>query len=288
MQSQAAATARITMDRLNGRAEAALRLRANGRVAEALELLCGPGDYAQDVYTLRGDLQLELGQLHEAVGSYSTVIALDPENLYAHRNLATCFRRLERWGAAAGAFRKILDHDSYSDAARIGLGDCLLHLHQPEEALACFEACWSEAALLPALFGKAVALQLLRRFDASEALYLRFLELHPDSEEALCNLIALRMETFDLASVERYADQLVKHHSKSVVALQALILVAWERRSYGSAAEYYGRLLEAIPEEKLYQSGKDDALAYRLSPKNIELLNQVRRDLSQRTWRESH
>ena len=150
---------------------------AEHRLQEALELLSAPGDYAQDVYTLRGDLQVELGQIHEAVGSYSTVIALDPENLYAHRNLAACLHRLSRWEAGADAFRKILDRDTYSDAARLGLSDCLLHLNQPEDALTCFEACWSESAFQPALFGKATALQLLRRFDEAEAMYLRFLEL---------------------------------------------------------------------------------------------------------------
>jgi tetratricopeptide (TPR) repeat protein len=291
MPSQAAVAARVPLDRLNtdqldGRAEAALRLRAEGRVAEALELLSVPGDYAQDVYTLRGDLQFELGQLHEAVGSYSTVIALDPENKYAHQNLAGCLAKLGRRGAAADAFRKILERDSYSDAARIGLGECLLHLNQPQDALACFEACWSEAALLPALFGKAVALQLVRRLDEAEALYLRFLELHPESEEAPGNLIALSMEVFDLACVERYADHLVRRHPQSVIGLQALTLVAFERRSYESAAEYYGRLLQAIPEEKLFEGGKDDVFEYRLSRKSIELLKQVRPN--QRTLRASH
>ena len=293
MQTQATAAARvppasIPMERLDSRAEAAVRLRAEGHLEEALELLSEPGDYAQDVYTLRGDLQLELGRLHEAVGSYSTVIALDPENMYAQRNLASCLRGLERWGAAAVAFQNILDRDSYSDAARIGLGECQLHLNKPEDALACFEACWSEAALSQALFGKAVALQLLRRFDESEAQYLRFLERHPDSEEALGNLIALSMETFDLKRVERYGAQLLRDHPKSVVALQALILVAFERRSYQSAAEYYGYLLEIVPEEKLYRSGNDDALQYRLSAENIELLNQVRRELSRPARHESH
>jgi tetratricopeptide (TPR) repeat protein len=273
MPPQAAAAVRSSQDQLNGRAQTALRLRAEHRLAEALEVLSAPGDYAQDVYTLRGDLQRELGQFHEAVGSYSTVIALDPQNLYAHRNLAGCLRKLGRWSAAAEAFRKILEGDSYSDAARLGLGECLLQLKKWEEGLACFEACWSEAALLPALFGKAVALQSLRRFEASEALYLRFLELHSEPEEALGNLIALSMEMFDLTRVERYANQLLKRRPQSIAALQALMVVAFERRSYESAAEYYGRLLEIVPEEKLMSCGNDDAFEYRLTRKSRELLN---------------
>jgi tetratricopeptide (TPR) repeat protein len=174
--------------------------------------------------------------------------------------------------------RKLLEGDSYSDAARIALGECLLQLNKSEEALACFEACWSEAALAPALLGKAVALQLLRRFEESESLYLRFLELHPHSEEALRNLIALSMEMFDLARAERYANQLLQRDSQSVAALQALTVVEFERHSYESAAAYYGRLLEIIPEEKLMHGGNDDVFEYRLSGKSRDLLNKTRHE----------
>ncbi len=259
---------------LDGRVPAALALRSENRLAEALELLAAPGAYTQDVYTLRGDLQRDLGQIHEAVGSYSTVIALDPQNLYAQQQLAGCLRTLGRWSRAAETFRKILETDSYSDAARIGFGECLLQLNKPGDALACFEACWSEAALLPSLFGKAVALQRLQRWEESEALYLRFLETHPGSEEALGNLIALSMEMFDLARLERYATQLLASQDSSAVALQALTVVAFERHAYDRAAEFYTRLLEIIPEEQLLTAENEDVFEYRLSRKSRDLLLQ--------------
>jgi tetratricopeptide (TPR) repeat protein len=275
-----AAAARTTKDdpkkvQAENRVRTALRLRSEGRWEEALEVLSAPGAYAQDVYTLRGDLQRDLERLDEAAGSYSTVIALDPQNAYAQQQLAGCLRRLGRWNTAMEAFRKILAHDSYSDAARLGLGDCLLHENLAEDALACFEACWSEAALAPALFGKAAALQMLRRFEESEMLYLRFLEWNPLSEEALGNLIAFSMEIFDLARAERYANRLLDLNSRSVIALQALTVVAFERRAYESASEYYRRLLEVIPEEQLVrgESENDDVFEYRLSRKNRELLH---------------
>ncbi len=66
-------------------------------------------------------------------------------------------------------------------------------MNKPGEALACFEACWSESARLPALFGKAVALQLLRRFDEAEVLYGRTLEIEPRSAESL-GFVAMSME----------------------------------------------------------------------------------------------
>src|SRR5438128_4346488 len=83
------------------RVEEARALHAGGRTREALDLLSEPADFSQDVYTLRGDLQFELGQLHEALGSYSTVIAFERHNMYAHHHLALCLSRLERWDVAA-------------------------------------------------------------------------------------------------------------------------------------------------------------------------------------------
>src|SRR5260370_18416765 len=105
-----AASARAISDRV----EAARALHASGRTQEALDLLSEPGDFSQDVYTLRGDLQLQLGQLHEALGSYSTVIAFERHNMYAHHQLALCLCRLERWELAAETFRKLLSQATYS------------------------------------------------------------------------------------------------------------------------------------------------------------------------------
>src|SRR5713226_2965012 len=95
---------------ISERVEAARALHASGRTREALDLLSEPGDFSQDVYTLRGDLQFQLGQIHEAVGSYSTVIAFERHNMYAHHRLALCLCRLQRWEPAAEAFRKVLAH----------------------------------------------------------------------------------------------------------------------------------------------------------------------------------
>src|SRR5579862_5490940 len=138
--------------------EAALALRAAGSPAKALDVLAEVTDYSADAFTLRGELQMELGQFHLALGTFSTVVAFDRHNTYALDRLATCLCRLERWEEAADAYRRILEQVSYSDHARVGLGDCLLHLRRPEDALPYFEACWSEWSRIPSVFGKAVAL----------------------------------------------------------------------------------------------------------------------------------
>ncbi len=60
------------------------------------------------------------------------------------------------------------------DEAHLGLGICLLHQEKPEPAIACFD---KVLARTPdhetALFGKAVSLQLLWKFDEATALYLQ-------------------------------------------------------------------------------------------------------------------
>jgi tetratricopeptide (TPR) repeat protein len=265
------------------RVQTALELHTSGRTREAIDLLSEPGEFSQDVYTLRGDLQLQAGQLHEALGSYSTVIAFERHNMYAHHQLALCLCRLERWELAAETFRKLLSHDTYSDQAHIRLGDCLLHLNRPEEALSCFEACWSESARLHALFGKAVALQLLRRSEEARVLYERILELDSKSEEALANLIAMSIEVFDLSRVHRYALRLAGLSPRSAVALQALTVVAFERREYETAARFFSDLREHAPEAARLESHEgEDEIWYRLSGADVERLSTLPHTLNDR------
>jgi len=220
--SSAAAPARA----LSNPIREAVALRSEGRLQEALDVLVSPGEFSVDFYTLRGDIQLELGRINEAAGSYFAVITAGPGNLHAQYSLGVCLRLLEWWQPAAEAFEQVLGADPYRDEVRIGLGDCLLHLNRFEEALACFELCWSDGARGRATFGKAVALQLLRRIDEAETNYERLLTLDPKSEEALANLIAMSLEVVDLGRVERYSGRLLELCPKSVAALNGLALVA--------------------------------------------------------------
>jgi tetratricopeptide (TPR) repeat protein len=130
------------------------------------------------------------------------------------------------------------------------------------------------------MFGKAVALQLLRRFDEAEVLYERILAIEPRSEEALGNLIAINTEAFDLARVHRYALRLVGLRPQSTVALQALTLVAVERRDYETAAHYFADLLEHAPEGTLSlgdEGIEKDEIAYVLSGEAVARLSQFGR-----------
>jgi len=257
--------------------EAALALRSAGRLVDALELLRRTDASSPDAWNLRADLQFELGQFSEAVQSYEAAIGAGPDNVRALQNLALCHYQLQQWEEAAAAYREVLAYESHRDDARLGLGGCLLHLHRSEEALTCFEQCWSKAARARAEFGKGTALQLLRQFDRAEAAYERALTADPKMGEALSNLIAMSMEVFDLSRVHRYALRLADSAPRSRIALQALTLVALERREFDDAAHYFARYLDQAPPqpEPVDEEPGDRPVEYRLSHEVVARLNQI-------------
>ena len=228
--------------------EAALSLRSAGRLQEALDILTTPGEYTSDFYTVRGEIQFALGRFQEAAGSYFTVVASEPDNTFAQYHLAICLHHLSRWVEAAQTFQRVLDSDPHRDSARLGLGTCLLHLHRVEEALGNFDCCWSDASRWRALFGKAVALQLLGRWNEAEAAYHRLLLSDPKSEEVLSNLIAMSIETHDLESATRFSMRLLDVSPRSTIALRGLASVALERQEYEQAVRYCGRIVEQAPD----------------------------------------
>ena len=128
-----------------------------------------------------------------------------------------------------------------------------------------------------ALFGKAVALQLLRRFDEAEKHYERLLAIDPDAEEALSNLIAMSMEVFELARVQKYSQRLLEINSRSTAALKGLALAAIERRDYPTAARYFYQIAELEPEITRRPKQQSDAVEYRISRKVFESLEETRR-----------
>jgi len=151
---------------------------------------------------------------------------------------------------------------------RIRTGDRLLKLGRFNEALACFAAGLKETADSKARFGCAVALQLLGRWEDAERQYNELLAADPAHEEALSNLVAMSVERFDLGRVERYARRLLELKGDSMVALQALVIAAVERREYETAAQYFSRI---VPDTVF----GGDAIEYRLSPEMVERLRSL-------------
>jgi tetratricopeptide (TPR) repeat protein len=149
---------------------------------------------------------------------------------------------------ATAAFQRVLRLDSEHRDARLGLGACLLHLNRPEEALVIFDQCGWGSEPGPALIGKAVALQLLHRFDEAETAYSALLAFDPNSEEALSNFIAMGIETNDLTQVWDHSQRLLNICPHSTVALQGLATVAFAGSDHSAAASYCDRILELAPD----------------------------------------
>lgn len=228
--------------------EAAQELRAANRLGEALDKLVAFGQAEPRISVLRGEIEFALGRVEEAALSYFTAIAAEPDQAAGvHYNLALCLQRLKRWDAAGAAFQKALRLEPVHSEARLGLGLCLLELDRPEEAVSVFEQGCRGVKRAPFLFGKAVASQMLGRFNDARRAYDLFLAANPKSQEALANVIALNKEAGDLKGILEHSSRLLEICPHSTVALQGLATVALERQEHPAAARYCDRIVELDP-----------------------------------------
>src|SRR5579864_3136448 len=213
-------------------------LHLEGKQKEALRELntaIERGDETQEIYTAKGHIQFEMEQYEDAIKTYEKLLALAPRHSTANFNLGICHEKLGHWQDAAYAFQKTIETDP-RDEAQLGLGICLLHLEKPEPAIGCFDKVLaSNAGHETALFGKAVALQLLWKFDEATALYLKILEKNPQSEECLTNLITIGIARKDHDAIQKYSERLLAIRPISQAALEGLATCAFHSSDYEAA-----------------------------------------------------
>lgn len=199
-------------------------------------------------YAARGAAEFAVGRFQDAAVSYSAVATSQPRNPDALYNLALCLERCERWDAAAAVFENVLRLDAGRGEAQLALASCLLRMNRAEEALAKFDDARDNGPHETALFGKAVALQLLKRFEEAAEIYASLLSCAPHAEEVLGNWIAMAVETQDLAQVQEHARRLLKEHPESLAGLRAMATVALTGGDHNAAASLCERLLDQGPE----------------------------------------
>jgi tetratricopeptide (TPR) repeat protein len=239
------ASAKLSVSR---QLEVALELRSSGLLTEAVDMLAGPREYSGHLCAVRAETEFALGRFQEAALSFFSVTLCDADDSNAHYNLGLCLERCGRWDVAAEAFERVLQLEGEREDARLGFGACLLHLNRAEEALAIFTQYDRGLNPVPALIGRAVALQLLRRFEEAEMAYSALLAYDPNSQEALTNLIAMAIETDDLKRVRDHSMRLLDICPNSTAALQGLATVAFRGSDYSAAASYCDRILELAPD----------------------------------------
>ena len=237
------------------RADAGLIAKAaihhmNGDLAAALKCLVSlePELETEDVLRARGFIQLELGKYADAAESYATASKKEPgsaENwfqwgfcLYKLGNFPDALTRFEKAGSLGAAWIEVPLAESM----------CLLGLRQHLKAIEKTDECLRvNQSYVPALFTKAVALQLTWNLDEASALYGQVLGLDPKSVQALMNLITLNLQQKKYDLVEKHSSQLLELQPDNTLGLEGLAISAFAKEDFETARQRYTRLTEIAP-----------------------------------------
>ena len=172
--------------------------------------------------------------------------------------------------------------------ANLGLGICLLHQEKPEPAAACFDTVLKQqSSHETAKFGKAVALQLLWKFDEASSIYQGILAKNPQSEESLVNLVTIGMARKDYDAIQSNAEKLLQLRPHSQAALEGLATCAFQRNDFEAAATFCKKLTEFTPDhfERWFNlGGRRIRVAVNVSPRELTLHSpaKILMDLTQR------
>jgi tetratricopeptide (TPR) repeat protein len=135
----------------------------------------------------------------------------------------------------------------------IAEGICLLHLKQPEEALAAFRKALDKSPdLEAALLGQAAALHMSYELDDAERVYRSVLARNSESRAALTNLVILGQQKKDDALVREHARKLLALDPDSEPALLALSNVSFTAGAFEAAAVHCARLVQLRPDQHDY------------------------------------
>ena len=129
----------------------------------------------------------------------------------------------------------------------------MLHLKQPEEALAAFRKALDKSPdLEAALLGQAAALHMSYELDDAERVYRSVLARNSESREALTNLVILGQQKKDDALVREHARKLLALDPDSEPALLALSNVSFAAGAFEAAAVHCARLVQLRPDQHDY------------------------------------
>lgn len=203
------------------------------RAIVELQAAIDAGEQQPELFLLLGQIHFESSHFEAAELVYGRYADLETTSALAHYNRAVCLEKLNRWGDAAAHFRKATQCESDLRDAWLGLGLSSLHIRRADEALAAFDRYLADVPESePAHFGRAVALQMLRRFDEAEAIYSQFALDGEPSAELLANQLALSVGRRDAAVVRERAARLAElrpdsPHGQEAVCYVAILAEDW-------------------------------------------------------------
>ena len=238
---------------------AALEGRRDEALAE-LRRVTQAADAETDALAFHAYLEVERGQFAEAASLYQRAIAQEKDAKANYYNLGICLYKLERWKEAADAFAKAKDLDRQPARAEflVALGVCHLHLFEPQQAIAYFDAVLVRQPDQPeALLGKGTAFQYLRDHASAERIYTQLDPcLEPDSpllRTLLLNRLTLASTRQDVppdeALIRDLAVRLMNFEEPTarLAAQEALANLSFLREKFTEAAKFCERIVDLAP-----------------------------------------
>lgn len=211
-----------------------------------------------DALLLGAQLSFETGDLARAASLYHRLAECVPDHPYAAFNEGLCQLRLKQWQAAAEALqRAVVLTPSHAEAWHL-LGASLLHLERHAEAASAFGQCLSlRSGYVPAICGKAAALQLQGKPAEALALYLPLVEAAPEREEILMNALGAALDAADWPQVRRLALRVAAVSPGSLPAKEALAHADLSEQKWEDALAGFRELSALAPAflEPWYHTG---------------------------------
>jgi len=229
----------------------AMTSHMEGRTQEAaveLRTAIDGGETQPESFLFLGQIHFEARQYEDALAVYEQFLRIDSGHATATFNAGVCQEKLSRWNEAADLFRRSVKSEPGRPEAWLGLGLCCLHQRRADDALKGFDQYLLHAPESePALFGRAVALQMLRRFDEATAIYDCFRNAGEPSAELLTNLLALAVARKDTTELARVAAELAKIRPGTRQASEAQAYSAIVAGDWQPAATHLAQLADSDP-----------------------------------------
>ena len=201
-----------------------------------------------DALLLGAQLCFETGDLGRSASLYHRLAECVPDHPYAAFNEGLCHLRLKQWQPAAEALqRAVVLTPSHAEAWHL-LGASLLHLDRHAEAASAFSQCLGlRPGYVPALCGKAAALQLQGKAAEALAVYLPLVEAAPEREEILLNALQAAVEAADWPQARRLALRVSAISPGSLPAKEALAHADLAQERFEEALAAFRELGAAAP-----------------------------------------